>query len=97
VIYLLIIIVGLWGVWLIRKKREHARFMQNFLLQSYLGVFDTAILASDRGRFAKEMSDENPRIANDLEFFVNTCISSGIKPELAASAWIDRALEARFN
>ncbi len=95
--YVLITIGVLCAIWLLMKKRQLTRYVMECRDQSYLSVFNAQILASERGKVAEEMCGLNPRIANDREYFINLCYSSGVKPDLAARAWIDRALSAKFR
>ena len=96
-IYLVITVAGLCAAWLILKKRQLTRYLPECRDQSYLDVFEAETLASERGKLAEEMCRLNPGIANDREYFTNICYSSGVKPELAARAWVERALSARFR
>ncbi len=95
--YLLVILVGLCAAWLILKQRQLTRNVPVCPDQSYLRMFKSEALASERGKVAEEMSGVNPDVASDREFFINLCYSSGVQPELAASAWVERALDARFR
>jgi hypothetical protein len=96
-IYTLTIVAGLLAAWLFLKKRQPTRYVMDCRDQSYLSVFHREIQLSDRGMVAAQLSESNPAIADDREFFLGVCYSSGVKPDLAAHAWIDRALSARFR
>lgn len=95
--YLVILFASFGCAWLILKQRQFSTFIRDCRDQSYLSIFEAETLASERGKVAEDMCAVNPRVANDRDFFVNVCFSSGVKPELAARAWIDRALDAKFR
>jgi hypothetical protein len=95
--YILITMAILYGVWLVMKKRQLTHYVMDCRDASYLSVFASETHASERGKVAEELCSMNPGIANDREHFINICYSSGVKPDLAAQAWIDRALSARFR
>jgi hypothetical protein len=95
--YLATIAACLLAAWLFLRKRQAARSVTDCRDPGYLNVFRSETLASDRGKVADELSESNPAIAHDRDYFIKLCYNSGVSPELAAHAWVDRALSARFR
>ena len=92
-VYLLIATGMLAVVWMLMKKRQLASLVMDCRDYSYLRVFEAETLASERGKIATELYQGNPRVAFDREQFINICYSSGVKPDLAAQAWVNRVLD----
>lgn len=95
--YLLIPAGFICAAWLIMKKRQLTSYVLDCRDEHYLAQFESETMASERGQVADEMRQLNSGIADDRDYFINVCYSSGVEPQLAAHAWIDRALSARFR
>jgi hypothetical protein len=95
--YLIIPAGFMCAAWLIMKKRQLGSYITDCRDERYLAQFESETLTSDRGKVAEEMRQVNSGIAADRDYFINICYSSGVEPRLAAHAWIDRALSARFR
>ncbi len=91
-VYLFVPIIAFGIALLLLKQRRFADHLRGSADDYYLDSFEAATLASKRGLEAEQLRREHAAVANDREHFLNICYGAGVKPELAARAWVDRAL-----
>jgi hypothetical protein len=55
-------------------------------------VFERAASASERGAMACRLCQQDPHLDADREHFANLCYQGKVTPDMAAAAWVERAL-----
>ena len=88
---LLFSILGLCA-WVMLKQRGLSQHIQEYRDLYWQHVFERAAHASPRGELAYNLCQQDPGLEADREHFASLCYRGKVKPDMAAEAWVERAL-----
>ena len=84
---------ALWLVaWLIQRRARFLAFVEESRSSAWLETFDQYTGETAGGSEALARAGSSHFIANDRDHFAEICYQSHVQPELAAQAWVKRAL-----
>ncbi|MCX2981643.1 hypothetical protein EYC98_12295 [Halieaceae bacterium IMCC14734] len=72
-----------------RELNEHVNAGRDVYWQD---IFDRAATGTERGVLAYDLCEKNPGLDADREHFADLCYRSQVTPDMAATAWVERAL-----
>jgi hypothetical protein len=89
----LLLLAGLTAVcWIAVRQREFREQLGAGRDVHWQDVFERAANASERGALACRLCRQDPDLDADREHFADLCYQSKVTPDMAANAWVERAL-----
>mgnify|MGYP003674067599 CR=1 FL=1 len=78
--------------WIAIRLRDFSQHVSAGRDVYWQDIFERSATGSERGLLAYDLCEQNPELDADRKHFADLCYRSQVTPDMAAAAWVERAL-----